>query len=57
MLFLVILTSFDPRFLRKPVKKQLPSTKKARNRKDDSCKYKNEGILHILAPAVFYNQL
>ena len=53
----MILTSFDPRVLRKPVKKQLPGAKKAGNRKDNSFKYKNEGILYILAPAVFYNQL
>ena len=37
-------------FLRESVKSPLPSTK---NRKDNSCKDKNEGILHILAPDFF----
>ena len=48
---------FKMSFLRESVKNQLPSTKKTGNRKGDSCKDKNEGILHILAPNVFYNQL
>ena len=39
------------------VKKQLPSTMKADGRENDSCKDKNEGTLHILAPDLFYNQL
>ena len=37
--------------------KHLPSTKNADNRKDDSCKDKNEDLLYILAPDFFYNQL
>ena len=40
--------------LRKSVKKQLPSTKRAGNRKEDSCKDKNEGILHILVRDFFF---
>ena len=39
------------------VKKQLLSTMKTESREYDSCKDKNEGILHILAPDFFYNQL
>ena len=34
-------------FLRESVKKQLPIAKEAVKRRDDSCKDKNEGILHI----------
>ena len=44
-------------FLRESVKKQLPNIKKAGSRKGDSCKDKNEGLLHILSPDFFYIQL
>ena len=46
---------FKMSFLRESVKKQSPSAKKVENRKDGPCKGKNEDILHILAPDLFYN--
>ena len=47
---------FKMSFLRESLKKHLPGTKKADSRKDNSCKDKNEGMLHILAPGFFYKQ-
>ena len=44
---------FKMSFLRESAKKQLPSTKKVDNRKNDLCKDKNECILHIRAPDLF----
>ena len=57
LLSLVILISFDSRCrFWENLLKSLPGTKKADNRKDNSCKDKNEGMLHILAPGFFYKQ-